>query len=80
MKKIIALALCLTLTTPCFAAGRFKHQPPRPKHHTTYYVKCNCHNNIHRHDCCYRTSNRTRNLAVLTGISGVATVISAIFD
>ena len=30
MKKVIATALCLTITAPCFAAGRYKNYYPNP--------------------------------------------------
>lgn len=80
MKKIMATMLCLTIATPCFAFGRHhKHYPtPLRRPHYTYVVYDN-HNDIHVHKP-HRTSQRTKTLAAVTGIAGVAAIISAMID
>lgn len=83
MKKIIAAALCLTMASPCFAAGRYHNYYPQPHNRTTYYHyenRYDYHNDCHRHKYYNRTSQRTRTLAAVTGIAGVAMLISAIVD
>ncbi len=79
MKKIIATALCLTLATPCFAAGRFHDKYPNRGFHNPEpprYERCD-YNDIHKHP---RTSQRTRTIGAVAGIAGIAMIISAIVD
>ncbi len=80
MKKIIATALCLTILAPsCFARGK-GHPVPPPKRHPHYsYVVYDNHRDVHVHRY-HRASERTRTLAAVTGIAGVAAIISAIID
>lgn len=84
MKKIIATALCLTLASPCFAAGRFHNQYPEPAMDRGmvphYEQRYDYHNDIHRQKIHCRTSNRTKSLAAIAGVAGVAMLISAIAD
>lgn len=81
MKKIIATALCLTIAAPCFAAGRYhKHYPNRHYNNPHYEYRYERHTHVHRchHNCA--SDHRTKTLAAVAGIAGIATVISAIVD
>lgn len=83
MKKIIATILCLTITTPCFAYGRYHHHyPNRHYYHSHYECRSNHCRYIHRcnHRCAHIHRSRTKTLAAVAGIAGIATVISAIVD
>ena len=80
MKKIIATALCLTMATPCFAAGRH--------HNSRYYVGRQNRPPHIEYGYEYRNyppavrpcSQRTRTLAVVAGVGVAAAIISAIAD
>lgn len=83
MKKVIATALCLTITAPCFAAVRYKNYYPNPNRMDCprYEQGYDCRRDNHRFprpDC--RSSQRTKTLAAVAGIAGVAMLISAIAD
>lgn len=84
MKKIIATALCLTISAPCFAAGRYSSHYPYQAHNNApyphYEQRYDYHNDIHRHKDYYRTSQRTKTLAAVAGVAGLATLISVIAD
>lgn len=78
MKKVIATALCLTITAPCFAAGRYNpNRMDCPRYEQGYDCRRNNHR-LPRPDC--RSSQRTKTLAAVAGIAGVAMLISAIAD
>lgn len=78
MKKIIATALCLTILAPsCLAKGKKHPAPPKRPPHYSYVVYDNHCDHHYRH---HRASERTRTLAAVTGIAGVAALISAIID
>lgn len=78
-KKLSVLILsCFILSTPCFAHDKFNphHKepvPPKPHHRIErpqeYYADYDC-----------SISDRTKSLAVITGIAGVATVLSSLLD
>lgn len=79
MKKIIATALCLTISAPCFAMGRYdrhypnpNNRPPRPVYEQRYDY------NRHYKPC--KTSQRTKTIAAVAGVAGVAMIISALVD
>jgi hypothetical protein len=74
MKKIIAILMCLAITSPCFAVGREHAPQPQPQPSVSYVQYDAPHHNMHR------TSQRTKTLGVVAGIAGVAMLISAITD
>jgi hypothetical protein len=79
MKKLFATVLCLTLTTPCFAAGRFENHPQNPPQnmHGYRYEQPNYYEGQPhgRH-----ASVTTKTFATIAGIAGVAAIISAVVD
>ncbi len=81
MKKIIAAALCLTIASPCLAAGRYDYRyphhgynmPPRPHYRVEHYH--------YRYQQPYKPcSQRTKTLAAVAGVGIAAAIISAIVD
>lgn len=85
VKKVIATALCLAMTTPCFAAGRFDvYHPNKDPHRMNpprYEQRYDYRNDMHkppRPEC--RSFQRTKTLAAVAGIAGVAMLISSIVD
>ncbi len=85
VKKFIAAFLCLTMASPCFAAGRYnKHYPYQTHRHNDvhYHIeqRYDYHNDIHRHRKVCRTSQRTKTLAAVAGVAGLAMFISAVVD
>ena len=79
MKKIIASVLCLTLAAPCLAAGRYHNYYPNKHYKRPHYeYRYEHHTNVHR--CKYGCTSRTKILAAVAGIAGIATVISAIVE
>lgn len=83
MKKIIATVLCLTITSPCLAAGRYYNYYPQPNPGAPYYrydSRYDCHKDFHNEKKFSRTSKTTKTLGVVAGIAGVAMLISAITD
>lgn len=78
--KIIATFLCLLISSPCFAATR----GPGPQHHPPMQpplrIERNCCHNEYPHGYYSNVSQRTKNLAVLTGITGLAAIVSSIMD
>ena len=82
MKKLIALILCLMVTTPCFAAGRYHQMPPRRIHHHQplpphYERRVEYYHDVHYHR---GPSTVTKTFGVIAGVAGVAAIISAIAD
>ncbi len=81
MKKIIATALCLTITTPCFAAGRYyEYYPQQPAHNMQprYENRYEPHQKPPKYH--HHNSSRTKTLAVVAGVGVAAAIISAIID
>lgn len=76
MKKILATVLCLTVTTPCFAAGFENHAP----YGRDYDRQPRIERHIDNHTAEHRTSKTTKTLAAVAGIAGIAAIISAIAD
>jgi hypothetical protein len=81
MKKIIATGLCLTLTTPCFAAGRFDNHPQNPPQNMPQ-KECRFNQPDYYGGQPHRrhASATTKTLATVAGVAGVAALISAIVD
>lgn len=83
MKKVIATALCLTITAPCFAAGRYREYYPTPNRMDPprFEQRYDYRRDDHRppKPACH-SSQRTKTLAAVAGIAGVAMLISAIAD
>ena len=79
MKKFIATALCLTIASPCLAAGRFDPHYPAPRNNIPPRIE---HRYEHRNfapvdrPC----SQRTKMLAVVAGVGIAAALISAVID
>jgi hypothetical protein len=78
MKKLFATVLCLTLTTPCFAAGRFDNHPQPHQNMQGYRYEQPDHYEIQPHR--KHASATTKTFATIAGVAGVAAIISAIVD
>lgn len=79
MKKIIATALCLTISAPCFAMGRYaRHYPKHNNRPPCSVYEHRCKYNNHYRPC--NTSQRTKTIAAVAGVAGVAMIISALVD
>lgn len=79
MKKFIATALCLTIASPCFAAGRYDKYYPTPQYNMPphYEYRYEPH---HKAPAVKHCSQRTKTLAAVAGVGVAAAIISAIID
>lgn len=87
MKKIIAVALCLGIASPCFAAPNFRYDQPCNDFNRPHveYRQPHMERSMHEFEPApgrvhHRTSPRTKTLAAVAGVGIAAALISAIVD
>lgn len=80
MKKIIATALCLTIASPCLAAGRYDYRYPAQRYNMQPKPQYRVEHYHHYQPQYKRCSQRTKTLAAVAGVGIAATIISAFVD
>ena len=82
MKKIIAISLCLALTSPCYAMGPRGgkiHTPRHQVHHIQPPPKPHAYHKYHKHHR-HHMSTGAKTAVAVAGIAGVALLFAAIAD